>query len=85
MLTALVVFGGMCMLGAIDIGTNSVRLLIGEIRNGRVVPVYRNLNSTRLGEGVNQTRHLKPEAIRRTVEAVHAFMGIAKHFIITKF
>lgn len=50
---------------AIDIGTNTVRLLIAE-KNGAWHDVLRELEITRLGEGVNQTRTIKPEAMERT-------------------
>ncbi|HEY8496645.1 MAG TPA: hypothetical protein VIK98_06415 [Limnochordales bacterium] len=61
-------FGGRW--AAIDIGTNSVRLLVAEVRGDTVVPVSRALRLTRLGQGVDRERRLAPEAAARTVAAV---------------
>jgi exopolyphosphatase / guanosine-5'-triphosphate,3'-diphosphate pyrophosphatase len=52
--------------GAIDIGTNSTRLLIGDVENGRIDDVVRRSTVTRLGEGVDARRRLQPEPIART-------------------
>lgn len=53
---------------AIDIGTNSVLLLVAE-RNaeGELVPVFEQATITRLGQGVDRTRRLEDEAIERTL------------------
>jgi len=61
-------FGGRW--AAIDIGTNSVRLLVAEVRGDTVVAVRRALRLTRLGQGVDRERRLAPEAAARTVAAV---------------
>ncbi len=52
---------------AIDIGTNSVLLLIAEIRGGEAVALVERATITRLGQGVDRTRRLAPEAIERTL------------------
>ena len=49
---------------AIDIGTNSVRLLVAD-QHGR--ELERPMRITRLGQGVDVTGALAPEAIERTV------------------
>ncbi|EAX47245.1 Ppx/GppA phosphatase [Thermosinus carboxydivorans Nor1] len=55
---------------AIDIGTNSVRLLVAEWQDGRLRPLYKDLDSTRLGQGVHHSGALSADAIARTVRAV---------------
>jgi exopolyphosphatase/guanosine-5'-triphosphate,3'-diphosphate pyrophosphatase len=51
----------------IDIGTNTVLLLVAERGpDGALVPVAERATITRLGEGVDRTRALAPEAIART-------------------
>jgi exopolyphosphatase / guanosine-5'-triphosphate,3'-diphosphate pyrophosphatase len=60
-------------LGAVDVGTNSVRVYVAEVQNGALVPVERDLVITRLGEGVDRTGRLGAEPLRRTVEAVERF------------
>jgi len=51
----------------IDIGTNSVLLLVAELRDGRAVAVEERATVTRLGEGVDRSRTLLPAAIERTL------------------
>jgi exopolyphosphatase/guanosine-5'-triphosphate,3'-diphosphate pyrophosphatase len=50
---------------AIDLGTNSTRLLVADVVNGRVEDVVRRSVVTRLGEGVDARRVLLPTAIAR--------------------
>jgi exopolyphosphatase/guanosine-5'-triphosphate,3'-diphosphate pyrophosphatase len=51
--------------GAVDVGTNSTRLLVADIEDGRVEEVHRETTITRLGEGVDARRRLLPVAIQR--------------------
>jgi exopolyphosphatase/guanosine-5'-triphosphate,3'-diphosphate pyrophosphatase len=50
----------------VDIGTNTVLLLIAESRAGGLVAIDERATVTRLGQGVDGTRVLHPEAIERT-------------------
>lgn len=52
---------------AIDIGTNSVLLLIAERRGGDLVALVERATITRLGQGVDASRALAPEAVERTL------------------
>jgi len=51
----------------IDIGTNSVLLLVAELRDGAVVPVLERATITRLGRGVDRTRTFDPAAVEATL------------------
>jgi exopolyphosphatase/guanosine-5'-triphosphate,3'-diphosphate pyrophosphatase len=51
--------------GVIDLGTNSTRLLVADVDEGRVDEVARDTTITRLGEGVDERRILLPTAIAR--------------------
>jgi exopolyphosphatase / guanosine-5'-triphosphate,3'-diphosphate pyrophosphatase len=51
---------------AIDCGTNSIRLLVAEALDGRLADVTREMRIVRLGEGVDRTGALAPQAIERT-------------------
>src|SRR5512141_1090999 len=55
---------------AIDIGTNSTRLLVAEVEraDGPLVTLDRRMTITRLGRGVDASRRLAPDAIARTVD-----------------
>ncbi len=57
------------MVGIIDIGTNSVRLMIAKVEGNRVEVVLSQLSSTRLGQGIGY-RRLSLDAAERTLEAV---------------
>jgi exopolyphosphatase/guanosine-5'-triphosphate,3'-diphosphate pyrophosphatase len=50
---------------AIDLGTNSTRLLVADVGDGRLEEVSRRLTITRLGEGVDARRILLPVPIAR--------------------
>jgi exopolyphosphatase/guanosine-5'-triphosphate,3'-diphosphate pyrophosphatase len=50
---------------AVDLGTNSTRMLVADVANGTVSEVARRLRITRLGEGVDERRRLLPAPIAR--------------------
>jgi exopolyphosphatase/guanosine-5'-triphosphate,3'-diphosphate pyrophosphatase len=62
----------------IDVGTNSVKLLVADVRGGEVMPVHEESRQTRLGRGFYDTQQLQPEPIARTAEAVWEFAEIAR-------
>ena len=55
---------------AIDCGTNSIRLLIADVADGRLTDVSRRMEIVRLGEGVDRTGRLSDEALARTRKAL---------------
>lgn len=63
---------------AIDVGTNTTRLLIAETTSSpeRYRDLDRQLRFTRLGQGVDADRKIKAEAIRRTLDAISAYCAI---------
>lgn len=54
----------------IDVGTNSVKLLVADVDGGQVFPVLEASEQTRLGEGFYATHTLTASAIERTGRAV---------------
>jgi exopolyphosphatase/guanosine-5'-triphosphate,3'-diphosphate pyrophosphatase len=50
---------------AVDLGTNSTRLLVADVEDGRLAELDRRLTITRLGEGVDSRRRLLPLPIAR--------------------
>lgn len=55
---------------AIDVGTNSTRLLVAEGLAEGFRSVERRMVITRLGQGVNERRVLRPEALKRTLATI---------------
>jgi exopolyphosphatase/guanosine-5'-triphosphate,3'-diphosphate pyrophosphatase len=69
-LKALVGFGAR-RAAVIDVGTNSVKCFVGEVRaDGTISTVRDGAEVTRLGEGLDASGRLAPDAIRRTVTAI---------------
>jgi exopolyphosphatase/guanosine-5'-triphosphate,3'-diphosphate pyrophosphatase len=62
----------------IDIGTNTVKVLVADVPQGQVVPVLTKDRTTRLGEGVNEHQRLSAAAIARTLQAIGEFLAEAK-------
>ncbi len=62
----------------IDVGTNSVKLLVADIAGSEVIPVDEQSKQTRLGRGFYDTHQLQPEAIAGTAQAVGDFADHAK-------
>lgn len=63
---------------AIDVGTNSVLLLVAEERDGRFQPVLERAEITRLGRGVDRTGRLAEDAIEETVRCLEDFARTAR-------
>jgi exopolyphosphatase/guanosine-5'-triphosphate,3'-diphosphate pyrophosphatase len=58
----------------IDVGTNSARLLVADVEDGRVSPVERRSQVTRLGRGVDLAGRLSAEAIEDACEAIGGYV-----------
>ena len=52
---------------AVDCGTNSIRLLIADVSDGRLTDVHREMRIVRLGQGVDATGEFHPDALARTM------------------
>ena len=55
---------------AIDVGTNSARLLVAEEQPGGFRSIDRRMVITRLGQGVDRSRVLDAEALDRTLKTI---------------
>ncbi len=62
----------------IDVGTNSIKLLVADVRGREVTPIHEESRQTRLGKGFYETHRLQPETIAHTAEAVWEFTEIAR-------
>lgn len=62
----------------IDIGTNSVKLLVADVAEHSLNPIFEESEQTRLGRGLYETHQLQSEAIRDTASVVAKFAEIAR-------
>lgn len=60
---------------AIDVGTNSTRLLIAEMQADGFRPIERRMTITRLGQGVDARKMLDPQALERTLVTVADYVA----------
>jgi exopolyphosphatase / guanosine-5'-triphosphate,3'-diphosphate pyrophosphatase len=77
----------MTRVAAVDLGTNSTRLLVADVGDGRISDLVRETRITRLGEGVDERKRLLPGPIarvrnvltdfRRTMESLGAERTLA--------
>jgi exopolyphosphatase / guanosine-5'-triphosphate,3'-diphosphate pyrophosphatase len=61
---------------AIDCGTNSIRLLVSEVRDGRLVDVVRRMEIVRLGRDVDRTGRFADDALARTFAALDDYAAV---------
>lgn len=71
-------------LAAIDVGTNTTRLLVAEAQGGEYRDLDRRLIFTRLGEGVDSGRRIAPGAMKRTLAAIAEFCSVCGEFGVEK-
>ncbi len=62
----------------IDVGTNSVKLLVADVAGREVHPVREESRQTRLGKGFYESHRLQPAAIAQTTTVVAAFAAGAR-------
>ena len=70
----------MTRVAAVDCGTNSIRLLVADAdpATGDLVDLDRRMTIVRLGQGVDRTGRLAPEALERTFAACREYAAIIK-------
>lgn len=66
--------------GAVDCGTNSIRLLVADLdpTTGSLTDVVRTSDVVRLGQGVDRTGMLDPEALARTLTATARYAATCR-------
>jgi exopolyphosphatase/guanosine-5'-triphosphate,3'-diphosphate pyrophosphatase len=62
----------------IDVGTNSIKLLVADVAGRNVQPVHEESRQTRLGRGFYETHRLQMEPIAYSANAVADFAGTAR-------
>ena len=69
---------------AIDVGTNSTRLLVAQEQQGGFRSLDRRMTITRLGEGVNERRALAPEALKRTFSTIADYAAVCGEYEVER-
>lgn len=65
-------------IGTIDIGTNSMRLLIADYKNNKIENRKKYINITRIGQGVDDKGYITEEALERNLNALKEFADKCK-------
>jgi len=63
---------------AVDCGTNSLRLLVADVGDGQLSDVERRMEIIRLGQGVDKTGRLAPEALDRMSAVLRDYAGVIR-------
>lgn len=67
-------------IASIDIGTNSIRLLLATVIDGRFENAAKEITMTRLGKGVNETQLLLQDRMDDSVEAIKDYVQKSRQF-----
>ncbi|MFZ0832963.1 MAG: Ppx/GppA phosphatase family protein [Mycobacterium sp.] len=70
--------------GAIDCGTNSIRLLIADVSQDGLRELHREMRIVRLGQGVDAIGEFAPEAIARTRAALTDYAAMLREFEVPR-
>jgi exopolyphosphatase/guanosine-5'-triphosphate,3'-diphosphate pyrophosphatase len=72
-------------LAAVDVGTNSTRLLVADVAGGAMVAEHaREMVITRLGKGVDRTGRFDPDALARTLEVLAVYAETCRRLGVTR-
>tara|TARA_Y100001934_G_scaffold279781_1_gene384607 strand:- start:3573 stop:4511 length:939 start_codon:yes stop_codon:yes gene_type:complete len=64
----------------IDIGTNSVKVLVARVVGSAIEPIFEKNIQTRLGRGLYETKRLSDASIRHTAEVIAEYMNTARSY-----
>ena len=74
----------MPVFAAVDIGSNSVRLSIAELRKGRLVQLHQDREVTRLGESVFRNGSLDPQAMASSLKVLRRFHRAVQSYAVDR-
>ncbi|MGM0365239.1 MAG: Ppx/GppA phosphatase family protein [Actinomycetota bacterium] len=72
-------------LAAIDIGTNSVRLLVSEYTTGKFSTLFRTMHITRIGENLSKDKLITPSAAERTLKTLKEYRDTVSRYGVKKY
>lgn len=65
----------MTRVAVVDLGTNSTRLLVADVDRGDITEIVRRLTITKLGEGVDESRRLREDAVARVEACLEGYLA----------
>ena len=74
----------MPVFAAVDIGSNSVRLSIAELRKGRLMALHQDREVTRLGESVFRNGSLDPQAMAHSLKVLRRFHRTVQSYAVDR-
>jgi len=72
-------------LAAIDIGTNSTRLLINDYRNNMFFTLERKMEITRLGSNLDKDNVISKDSARRTIKVLSTYWNLIRGYNVKKY
>jgi len=73
------------ILASIDVGTNSIRLLISEFKNSALFDIVRKVKITQLGAGMDKNKLISEDALNRTLNVLKEYKKIIDKHKIYKY
>jgi exopolyphosphatase/guanosine-5'-triphosphate,3'-diphosphate pyrophosphatase len=71
-------------IAVIDVGTNTIRLLVGCIREGKIFRIAANRLVTRLGKDLQKTNRLSPDSIEKSITSILKLKEVCKKYGVQK-
>lgn len=67
-------------IAAVDLGTNSIRLMLCKVLNKKFISKSKEVITTRIGKNVDHTGHLTDKAMEKNIEAIKYFKKKAENY-----
>lgn len=71
-------------IAVIDVGTNTIRLLVGCVKEGNIVRIATNRFVTRLGQDLQKTGRLSTDSIEKSITSILKLKGLCKKYGVKK-
>src|SRR5690554_1698471 len=72
-------------IGIVDIGSNTVRLVVYDAPARLPVPIFNERVACQLGRGIGKTHRLNPDGVKLAFQSLSRFTSIAKQMPVERF